>query len=330
VRARLTAFVATPAPAGARSGNRITALRWGKRLRELGWHVRIAETWRGEPCELLVALHARRSHASIARHAELRPAEPRVVALTGTDLYGDIHTDASARASIELATRLVVLQPFGVRQLPERLRTKACTIRQSALPPREPLRIAPPDAFLACALGHLRDVKDPLLAAQAVQILPETSRIRVLHLGAALDDAWRRRAESAARAAAPRWRWLGERPRIEALRILAGADLLVLTSTQEGGANVVTEAIACGIPVLSTRIDGSLGILGDDYPGYFDVGDAPGLAAQLQRCESDPAFIGALRAHCAALRPIIDPARERESWRTLLAGIVPDSHGGAA
>jgi putative glycosyltransferase (TIGR04348 family) len=322
VRARLTAFVATHAAAGTRTGNRITALRWAKRLRELGWHVRVGERWDGEPCDVLVGLHARHSATSIVRHAERRPESPRVVALTGTDLYGDIETDPSAQACLELATRLVVLQPLGVRRLPEHLAPRARTIRQSAVPPREPLHVGPPGAFVACVVGHLREVKDPLLAARAVRLLPAGSRVCVVHVGAALDASWRLRAKEAQRAAASRWTWLGERPRVEAVRILAGADVLLLTSVQEGGANVVTEAIACGVPVLSTRIEGSLGILGEDYRGYVEVGDAKGVADLLRRCETEPAFVDALRRQCAALRPLTDPVAERESWRALLEELV--------
>jgi putative glycosyltransferase (TIGR04348 family) len=322
MRARLTAFVATPAPAGARNGNRITALRWAKRLRELGWHVRLGQRWGGEPCDVLVALHARHSYGSIVRHAELQPRSPRVVALTGTDLYGDIEADADAQTSLELATRLVVLQPLGIRRVPERLAHKVRTIRQSAVPPPEPLHVGPRGAFVACVVGHLRDVKDPLLAARAVELLPSTSRVCVLHLGAALEPSWRLRAEAAERTPAPRWRWLGERARAEALRIVAGASVLVLTSVQEGGANAITEAIACGVPVLSTRIEGSLGILGEDYGGYFEVGDARALADLLHRCETEREFLGTLRQQCAAIRPLTDPAAERESWRALLTELA--------
>ena len=316
MRDRLSAFIATPARPGSKIGNRVTALRWAKRLRELGWHVQVGELWTGEPCDLLVALHARKSHASIVRHAREQPDRPRIVALTGTDLYGDIiNHDAAATESLELATRLVVLQPRGIAQLPEHLRGKACVIRQSAsaVPP-----VATQPGFVAYALAHLRDVKDPLLAAHAVALLPQASAIRVIHLGGAHDETWQTRAIDAERATDGRWTWLGARTREDALGLLASGRLLVLTSRSEGGANVVTEAIAAGVPVLSTRIDGSLGILGDDYPGYFEVGDAAGLAALLTRCEAEPSFLAGLRTRVAELRPLVEPARERASWRALL------------
>ncbi len=315
MRDRLTAFIATPAPAGATAGNRVTARRWARRQRELGWRVQLAAEWAGEPCELLVALHACKSHASLARHARARPEAPRVLALTGTDVYEELLGDPAARESLEVATRLVVLQPLALHRLPEHVRGRARVIRQSAaVPPPAPAQ----PGFTACVLAHLRDVKDPLLAARAASLVPATARLRVVHLGGAPEDEWARRARDAERQAGGRWTWLGARPRADALRVLGGSRLLVLTSRSEGGANAVTEAIAAGVPVLSTRIDGSLGILGDAYPGYFEVGDAAGLAHLLERCEAEPGFLGELRAHVAALRPRVDPARERASWRDLL------------
>jgi putative glycosyltransferase (TIGR04348 family) len=309
------AFVVTPAPAGSRTGNRITALRWSQRLRELGWRVRLEQQWRGEDCDVLVALHARKSHASIARLAERHPEIPRVVALTGTDLYGDLSEPDTAR-SLQLASRLVLLQPLGARQLPEPLAALARTIRQSARAPARPLPL--PEGFAVCVLGHLREVKAPLLAAEAVRALPPASRVHVFHLGGAMDEAWRQRALQAQAESAGRWTWLGEKPRSTALRLLLSASALALTSVSEGGANVVTEAIACGVPVLSTRIEGSLGILGEDHPGYFEPGDAQGLARLLLRCEREPPFLETLRARSLALRPLVEPARERQSWAELL------------
>ncbi|NUO52831.1 MAG: TIGR04348 family glycosyltransferase [Polyangiaceae bacterium] len=314
----MNAIVVTPAPAGARNGNRITALRWTLRLRELGLRVRIRERWEGEPCDLLVALHAVRSHPSICRHTEQLPSGRRIVALTGTDIYAD-PISIEARESIDLASAVVVLQPEAIRRVPEAARAKARVIRQSATRPPTKLRIAPPDALEVVALGHLREVKDPLVAAEAVAALPTSSGVRMFHLGAAPDETWRARAIAAASRSNERWRWLGDRPRAEAMRLLAGADLFVLTSVTEGGANVVTEAIACGVPILSTKNDGAVGILGPDHPGYFPVGDALALSRLLQRCEADAAFLQELRLRSVALQPLVDPTTERLAWAELLA-----------
>lgn len=317
----LTAFIATPSAIG---GNRVTALRWAKRLRELGWRVRVGAEWTdAEPCDLLVALHAHRSHASIAAHARLQPDAHRVVALTGTDVYGDLAHDSPALESLALASRIVVLQPRALARVPAQLQARTRVIRQSAVAaPAEPL-----PWFTACSIAHLRDVKDPLLAARAARLLPDDSIARIVHVGAAHDESWRERAHAAERDARGRWSWIGERRRSQALSLLAGAQLLVLTSRAEGGANVVTEAIAAGVPVISTRIEGSLGILGDDYPGYCAVGDADDLARAISRCEREPGFLDELRRRVVALQPLIAPERERASWRELLAEMEL-SHGG--
>jgi hypothetical protein len=123
--------IVTPASPRSRNGNRITALRWSRVLREQGHRVRILETWtKGNP-DCLVALHARRSHEAIVRFAETHPGKPLVLALTGTDVYGDIHTDPSARKSLELANRFITLQPEAIKELPSHLRPKARVIYQS-------------------------------------------------------------------------------------------------------------------------------------------------------------------------------------------------------
>ncbi len=166
--------IITPAPVRSRRGNRWTALRWARILRGLGHRVVMEEKYSGRRCDVLVALHARRSFASIERFRGEHPARPLLVALTGTDLYGDIRASRKARRSIELASRLIVLQPLGVAELPKRLRARARVIVQSAERPRG--RIAPKqNAFEVCVLGHLRPVKDPFRAARAARLLPESS-----------------------------------------------------------------------------------------------------------------------------------------------------------
>lgn len=306
----------TPAPPGSRRGNRVTALRWARILRDLGRRVAVAGEYRGQGCDLLVALHALHSAPSVECYRAAHPDAPLVLALTGTDLYGSLHTHPEARHAVDLATRLVLLQPLGVAELPEAARARARVIYQSVPAPQG--RAAPRrDRFEVCVLGHLRPVKDPFRTARAARLLPPASRLTVLHLGAALSPEMDEQARAEA-AANPRYRWLGEVPRGRALHILGRSRLLVLTSELEGGANAISEALAASVPVLSSRIAGSVGLLGADYPGYFPVGDTAALARLLELAESDAGFYRALREWCARLRPLVDPARERQSWADLL------------
>jgi putative glycosyltransferase (TIGR04348 family) len=315
-------LLVTPAPSGSRKGNRVTAERWAHLLRDLGHPVTIAVEYHRQRCDLLIALHACKSHPSIRRFRTERPGDPLVLCLTGTDLYGDIHTRPEALESLELATRLVVLQPLALDELPGPLRGKARVIYQSV--PAPAVRARPRrDVFEVCVLGHLRPVKDPLRTAWAARLLPASSRVRVLQVGGALSDdlAEQARAEQAGN---PRYRWLGERSRGQALGLLSRSRLLSLTSELEGGANVVSEAIALGVPVVSSRIAGSLGLLGADYAGYFPFGDTRALAELLLRAETDAAFYQALCTQCALRRPLFEPARERQSWHELLRELCPD------
>jgi putative glycosyltransferase (TIGR04348 family) len=318
-------LLVTPAPPGSLKGNRVTAMRWARLLRSLNHRVAVAEAYTGQACDVLIALHAGRSSPSIARFRQEHPDRPLVLALTGTDLYGDIHTSAEARQSLDLATRLVLLQPEGVNELPEAVRPRAWVIFQSVVPPRH-RRTPRRSVFEVCVLGHLRPVKDPFRTALAARLLPATSRIRVLHLGTALSDdmAQQARAEEATN---PGYRWLGGRPRGRALYLLSGCRLLALTSRLEGGSNAVSEALAVGVPVVSSRIAGSIGLLGADYPGYFPYGDTAALAELLHHAETDAAFYAALSAWCERLRGLVDPERERQSWATLLAEITQESSG---
>jgi putative glycosyltransferase (TIGR04348 family) len=285
-------------------------------LRGLGHRVTVLSEYGSQPCDVLVALHARKSAPSVKRFRDEHPGRPIVLALTGTDLYDEIRTCPDARRSMELATRLVVLQPAGLAELSEAVRVKTRVIIQSA---KRPLRPAAPDrsAFQVCVLAHLRPVKDPLRTAFAARLVPSSSKIRVVHLGNALDETL---ADEAIKEMAinPRYRWLGERPQAEALTILASSRLMVLTSRLEGGANAVSEAIACSVPVISSRIAGTIGLLGEEYPGYFPIGDTQALSDLLRHAETDAAFYESLASWCEHRAALFHPANERRAWQDLL------------
>jgi putative glycosyltransferase (TIGR04348 family) len=306
----------TPAPAQIHTGNRTTADRWARLLSELGNQVNVLQDWNGEECDLLIALHARRSFPAIQRFRNARPLAPMVVALTGTDLYADLENSAEAICSLELSSRIVVLQALGIETVPDSVQQKVRVIYQSAERPSPSLQ-REVSCFQVCVLAHLRAVKDPLLPAYAVRDLPASSRIQVKHAGAVLDPDFAGQVEAEQRTN-PRYQWLGPLSHQAAMDLLSRSHLLVLTSRQEGGANVVSEAIAVETPVISSLIPGSVGILGKDYPGYFSVGDRAALREQLLRAESDSGFYRGLQEWVTSLHPLVSAGRERDSWHALL------------
>ncbi|MGH9841551.1 MAG: glycosyltransferase, partial [Blastocatellia bacterium] len=167
----------------------------------------------------------------------------------------------------------------------------------------------------------LRPVKDPFRAAMAARLLPKSSRIQIVHAGGAMSGAMIDRACRETQIN-PRYRWLGEEPAWRARKLLMSSQLLVHSSRLEGGANVISEAIVAGTPIVASRIAGNTGLLGEDYPGYFKLGDARDLARVILRAESDHRFLAELKSHCAKRAALFDPASERRAWMDLLDEIV--------
>ena len=299
----------TPAKAGSRAGNRHTALRWAAMLRAQGHKVTVSTEWQpGEKTDLLLALHARRSHASIKKFKEAHPDKQIVLALTGTDVYRDIRTDKDAKESLELATRFIVLQPQAIKELPKRLRPKTSVVYQSC---STQLRHKPVKRKLRlCVIGHLREEKDPLRGMYALRHLPDDLNIELIQIGDSLDD---KIADEARRGMEqdPRYRWLGSVPHSRALQILASSHAMIISSRMEGGANVVSEALRIGVPVIASKISGNVGLLGDRYGGYYPLGNERALAALLLRTASEARFYRELIRKLARLRPITGPGNEK-------------------
>jgi putative glycosyltransferase (TIGR04348 family) len=310
----------TPEGPTSRTGNRIAASRWARILRHLGHTVRIASDYDGRPADLMVAVHAWRSAAAIERFKARYPARPVVLQLSGTDIYHYIHTDpAPTLRSMALADRLVALNDLAWRVVPKRLRPRLGVIHQSAAPlpcARQPSR----DAVVVSVIGHLRDVKDPLRAAEAARLLPADSRVRIEQVGRAYTPEWAARAR-AEMEANPRYLWRDDVPAAAVRRLLARSHAMVISSLSEGGANVVSEAAVAGVPVLASRMDGNVGLLGVDYPGYFPVGGTKALARLLQRLEHEPRFPARLGKALARRAKLFQPAREIAAWRHLLADL---------
>ena len=189
-------------------------------------------------------------------------------------------------------------------------------MHQSADALAEPRRPSP-RAVIVSVIGHLRDVKDPLRAAEAARLLPADSRVRIEQVGRAYTPRMGRRAR------APRWR---------TIRAIAGATTCrppacagcwraatpwSIISLSEGGANVISEAVVAGVPILASRMDGNVGLLGADYPGYFPVGDTRALARLLRRLEERAALCRACWARRSPARAAVSAgARDRGLAKT--------------
>jgi putative glycosyltransferase (TIGR04348 family) len=315
----------TPEGPTSRTGNRVAAARWARILRGLGHRVRVASDYDGKPADLMVAVHAWRSAAAIEKFKSTYPARPVVLQLSGTDIYHYIDVDpVPTLRAMELADRLVALNDLARRVVPKRLRARLSVIHQSAKPLPRPRR--PSQAVVVAVIGHLRDVKDPLRAAKAARLLPADSRIRVEQVGRAYTPQWAARAR-AEMAANPRYFWRDDVPAAAVRRLLARSHAMVISSFSEGGANVISEAAVAGVPVLASRMDGNVGLLGTDYPGYFPAGDTQALARLLRRVECEPRFVARLGKALARRAPLFRPAREIAAWRRLLASLRRQSAG---
>ena len=314
--------IVSPALADANNGNWQTARRWQHML--AGTHpTRIVTAWPDAHAgadAVMIALHARRSANAIAAWAAERGPHGLAVVLTGTDLYRDIATNRAAQRSLVLANVLVVLQALGLDALTARARPKARVIYQSTTH-RQTL----PKSLRhvrALMVGHLRDEKDPLTLMAAAQLLRDDTSVRIDHIGSPLDPALGDAARSTM-ADCPHYRWLDSQPHEATRRRIQRAHLLVHASRVEGGAHAVMEAVRAGTPVLASRIPGNVGMLGPRYAGYFEPGDAAGLAALLREARrtlgQKRGLLARLATQCAQRAPLFAPAAEQQALLDLVA-----------
>jgi putative glycosyltransferase (TIGR04348 family) len=286
--------IITPALADAKNGNWQTARRWSLFI-DNGYKVELSKTldtiMAQKPAipDALIGLHARRSAPAIKEFATFN--RPIAVVLTGTDLYGDTPKHPQVAESLEIADQIVVLQDDALKLLAPKFQKKARVIYQSA-----PTRKAGPfrqRTFDVAFVAHLRSEKDPDAVLNAMS-LTNDSRLRLRHIGK-LDEYAQKFTQAADND--PRIQLLGEREHNDSRKLLGQCRLLIISSKMEGGANVIIEAITNGTPVLASRISGNVGMLGSDYPGYFELGDSAQLAALLSRCMSEPSYLELLKKY---------------------------------
>jgi glycosyltransferase involved in cell wall biosynthesis len=154
-----------------------------------------------------------------------------------------------------------------------------------------------------------------------LEALPDGVRLVVSGIGPDLDEA-RARADD-------RTTFLGYTPPDDAPAVYRSADVFVSPTYSEGFSNTVLEAMASGLPVVSTNSVGVVDCITSEVDGLLhEPGDVAGLRGALQRVLGDEA----LRARLAATA--LEEVRRLYSWPVLarsidavyaeLAGTAPD------
>ena len=311
----------TPSGQTSKSGNRTTANRWARIFRSLGHSVSTITDYDGRSADMMVAIHAWRSARAIERFKMLYPEKPLVVCLAGTDINEFIHTHPKPTLrSMELADAMVCLHNLVKDITPISLQSKLHVIFQSAKPLTGPRRLSGRN-FNICVVSHLREIKDPMRTALAARTLPNQSRIRVTHLGMAHDGISAARANREMKQNS-RYVWKGEVAGWQVRQELKHSHLMVISSRAEGGANVISEAVVAGVPVIASKIDGNVGLLGNNYSGYYPVGNTKELRKVILKAETDNAFFQSLTKQCNYIKSKFTIEREQNSWRKLIKKIT--------
>lgn len=88
--------------------------------------------------------------------------------------------------------------------------------------------------------------------------------------------------------ACSRWRWHETLPHAQVLEVMQQADVLVLPSLSDSFGLVVTEALACGLPVIVTPHTGASEIVRDGHDGFVvPIRRADAIAERLETLHRD-------------------------------------------
>lgn len=306
--------VASPYPLSDLKGNSVTTARIVTVLNEAGIEARGSHGYDGEPTDILITLHAIKGAPALFDFKKRKPKGKVVILLTGTDIYQGLPKGSKmGEDALREADRIVVRQEAAILRLPEQVRAKTVVIRSSL----DPIAVKPSPSqsrFIISVVGHLRPVKRPFLTIETLAQHPEWSDVEVWQIGQALDEEMRKTAEFWAEEDG-RYRWFGGVPRMESLALCCKSSLTINSSILEGGANAVLEAMTMGVPVLASRIEGNVGLLGNDYPGYFEEGR---MAKALQAIMDQRVDLDEWNRLLADRLRLFSRERESKSWLELL------------
>jgi glycosyltransferase involved in cell wall biosynthesis len=256
---------------------------------------------------------------------------PFVVITQGSDVHAYLRipvrrkliTAAMSRAS-GVITRSADLsrQLAGAGVAEKKLRTIYNGVDLSLFHPADPVAARkelglPVKARVILFVGNFLPVKNPLLLVRAhaelCRLRPEARPHLVMVGGGSLEQ--QARAEANALGSGDRVLLAGRKLPEQVARYMQAADVLALSSENEGVPNVVLEAFASGLPVVATNVGGIHEVLGHDFLGRLvDSGQPAALARALH--EALNANLELQQFNCAALAgalaEVLDQLRQTE------------------
>jgi glycosyltransferase involved in cell wall biosynthesis len=151
---------------------------------------------------------------------------------------------------------------------------------------------------LLLSVGHLIERKGHHLAIEAMPaVLKQFPGARLLIVGQGEEQA-RLQALVQQLGLGDQVSLVGAVPNDQLAGWYSAADALILASSREGWANVLLEAMACGTPVVATRIWGTPEVVASDAVGLmFDERCAPALAAAVCKLALQPRDRHAVRSY---------------------------------
>lgn len=150
------------------------------------------------------------------------------------------------------------------------------------------------DIFTIITIGRLVDQKDHKTLLRAHKIIRETLNVQLVIMGEGpLENELKEYTAELGLADSVSWLGWQDNP----LESMAKADLFVLSSKYEGFGNVVIEAMACGLPVVSTDCPSGPGeiLMNSEYGILVPVGDSEGIACAAIKLLQDTKLYNSMR-----------------------------------
>lgn len=280
--------------AAALSGIRVTCNRWGLPSR---WYARClpwlaAAVWRRSTvirshqvpgAEIALAAARRFGKLFVARcgylHSDFaaqRHGPDSPAASRARDLERRVFRGADRVVVTTDAMRETVCGRYGlpverVRVIPNYVETDR--FHPAPALPREPFRL--------CFVGRLEDQKNPLTLIEAVAGLD-------LELAIVGSGGLEAAVRELASARGVRAHFLGNVPNGRLPEVLRSASAFILPSRYEGHPKALLEAMACGLPVIGTRVPGIRELLHDGETGFLADPEPESLREAVRRVAADP------------------------------------------